>query len=152
MFGMGFTEILIIGVIAILFIGPDKLPEAMVEITKFFRGVKQTINSAKESIDQELNIAEMKEGVNSYKQEFLEATNDLKSITEVDILKDELEDVKQMAKVSPHVFDQEIPEDERVAPPAPKESQEVTFKKRKKSPKAQKVAYADEKKTNSEDA
>ena len=35
MFGMGFTEILIIMVIAILFLGPDKLPGAMVDIAKF---------------------------------------------------------------------------------------------------------------------
>lgn len=35
MFGMGFTEILIIAIIAILFLGPDKLPSAMVEIAKF---------------------------------------------------------------------------------------------------------------------
>jgi len=35
MFGMGFTEILFIAVIAIIFLGPDKLPEAMVQIANF---------------------------------------------------------------------------------------------------------------------
>ena len=40
MFGFGFTEILIIVVIAILFLGPDKLPSAMVDVAKFFRSVK----------------------------------------------------------------------------------------------------------------
>ncbi len=32
MFGMGFTEILMIAVVAIIFLGPDKLPSAMVKL------------------------------------------------------------------------------------------------------------------------
>ena len=43
MFGMGFTEILIILIIAILFLGPDKLPGTLVDIAKFFRNVKSRI-------------------------------------------------------------------------------------------------------------
>ena len=43
MFGMGFTEILVIAIIAILFLGPDKLPDTMVQIAKFFRNTKNTI-------------------------------------------------------------------------------------------------------------
>ena len=54
MFGMGFTEILVIGIIAILFLGPDKLPETMVEIAKFLRNVKRTVTNAKSSIESEL--------------------------------------------------------------------------------------------------
>ena len=50
MFGMGFTEIMIIAVIAILFLGPEKLPSAMVDIAKFFRSAKRTINSVKDSL------------------------------------------------------------------------------------------------------
>ena len=61
MFGMSFGEILIIAVIAILFIGPDKLPEAMVKIAKFFRSFKKTINETKETIEQEMHLAELKE-------------------------------------------------------------------------------------------
>ncbi|OQX73864.1 MAG: Sec-independent protein translocase TatB, partial [Campylobacteraceae bacterium 4484_4] len=43
MFGMSFGEILIIAIIAILFLGPDKLPEAMVKIAKFFKSFKKSI-------------------------------------------------------------------------------------------------------------
>ena len=56
MFGMGFTEIIIIAVIAILFLGPDKLPETMVQIAKFFKSVKKTVGTAKESIEQFINL------------------------------------------------------------------------------------------------
>ena len=34
MFGIGFTELVLIAIVAILFLGPDKLPQAMVEIAK----------------------------------------------------------------------------------------------------------------------
>ena len=44
MFGIGFTELLLISVIAILFLGPDKLPGALVEMAKFIKGVKKTIS------------------------------------------------------------------------------------------------------------
>ncbi len=42
MFGMGFTEILMIAVVAILFLGPDKLPDAMVSVAKFIKGGKRS--------------------------------------------------------------------------------------------------------------
>jgi len=68
MFGMGFAEILIIGIIATLFLGPDKLPQTMVEIAKFFRSVKRTVASAKNSIEEELHISELKEEAMGYKK------------------------------------------------------------------------------------
>jgi len=43
MFGMGFSEILFIAVIAIIFLGPEKLPGAMVEIAKFIKNAKNAI-------------------------------------------------------------------------------------------------------------
>ena len=83
MFGMGFTEILIITVIAILFLGPDKLPSAMIEIAKFFRNVKNTVGTVKESLEQEMNVAEIKQEALAYKKELLDAGNDLKNATDV---------------------------------------------------------------------
>jgi len=61
MFGMGFTEMLLIAVIAVLFLGPDKLPSAMVEIAKLFRSVKSTIGSVKDSLEEEMNVAGIKQ-------------------------------------------------------------------------------------------
>jgi len=77
MFGMGFGEILIVAVIAIIFLGPDKLPETMVNIAKFFRGVKKTINDTKESIEGELQVSEMKEAALEYKQKLERETSNL---------------------------------------------------------------------------
>ncbi len=96
MFGMSFGEILIIAVIAILFIGPDKLPEAMVKIAKFFRSFKKTINETKETIEQEMHLAELKEEAISYKDKLDNAVNDFKLDTDVNIVDDLNESVKEI--------------------------------------------------------
>ncbi len=90
MFGMGFSEILIILVIGIIFLGPDKLPEAMVKIAKFFNMFKKTINEAKESIDQELKIEELKREAQEYKKKLQETTNSVKH----SVYMDEFENIK----------------------------------------------------------
>ena len=77
MFGMGFTEILFIAVIAVLFLGPDKLPEAMVQIAKFFKSVKSTVNEAKSSFEEEVHIKELREEALGYRKKIEEASHDI---------------------------------------------------------------------------
>ena len=96
MFGMSFGEILIIAVIAILFIGPDKLPEAMVKVAKFFRSFKNTINETKETIEQEMHLAELKEEAISYKDKLDSAVNDFKLDTDVNIVDDLSQSVQEI--------------------------------------------------------
>lgn len=83
MFGMGFTEILVIIIIAILFLGPDKLPETMVQIAKFFRSTKNTISTMKNTIEEEMNVKSMKEEALAYKKGLLDATEEVKSATDI---------------------------------------------------------------------
>lgn len=96
MFGMSFGEILIIAIIAILFIGPDKLPEAMVKVAKFFRSFKKTVHETKESIEQEMHLAELKEEAISYKNQLDNAVNDFKIDTDVNIVDDINKSVKEI--------------------------------------------------------
>lgn len=81
MFGLGFGELLLIAVIAIIFLGPDKLPGAMVDIAKFFKNVKQTIGTVKDSIEEELHVSDIKNEVLSYKKELLSVGDNLKKST-----------------------------------------------------------------------
>lgn len=126
MFGMGFAEILIIGVIAILFLGPDKLPETMVQIAKFFKSVKTTVASAKSSIEEELHVQEIREEANSYKRQLTEATNELQKTTGIEDLKDEMQEVKKGVYVDTDTSTE--PE----APAAPQKPEVVTFAKKPK--------------------
>ncbi len=128
MFGMGFIEILIIGVIGILFLGPDKLPQAMVEIAKFFRSVKRTVASAKESLEEEMHISEIKEEAMNYKKELTSAGNELASLTNLDDISAEIDDIKKEVSVSTD----DISDSKVAAPPPPPKAEAVTFEKKKK--------------------
>ncbi len=83
MFGMGFTEIVVIAIIAILFLGPDKLPSTMVQIAKFFKSTKEVIGNMKDSFEEEMNVKSMKEEALAYKKELTDATNQVKSATDI---------------------------------------------------------------------
>ena len=127
MFGMGFAEILIIAIIAILFLGPDKLPEAMVEIAKFFRSVKKTVTSAKESLEEELHISDIKEEALNYKKELTSASSELGRMAYMTEVGAEIRDVKQAAKVDVNEAAAETP-----APAEPPKPEVVTFAKKPK--------------------
>jgi len=88
MFGMSLGEILIIAVIAILFIGPEKLPDALVKIAKFFKSFKKSINDAKETFDKELEISELKESAITYKKQLEKSIDDVKENSHLSKLDD----------------------------------------------------------------
>ena len=126
MFGMGFTEILIIAVIAVLFLGPDKLPSTMVEIAKFFRNAKNAIGSVKDTLEEEMNVSEIKKEALAYKAQLESATNKVKGAT----------DIKAHVSTQMYSIKDSILDDEDDLEPSTKvvakEPQEVTFKKEKK--------------------
>lgn len=85
MFGMGFMEILLIAIVAVIALGPDKLPGAMVEIAKFLKKFKAGVEDAKSTLDNELNISEMKEEAARYKAQIENAKNTLNMKENIDL-------------------------------------------------------------------
>lgn len=91
MFGMGFGEILLVAIVAIIFLGPEKLPETMVGIAKFFRSIKNNITDAKDALESEINIAEMKKEAIEYKDKitkgadsiYTDATSESREVKEI---------------------------------------------------------------------
>lgn len=67
MFGMGFLEILLILIVAVIALGPEKLPSAAVDIAKMFKKLKSSVDDAKSSLDDELNIAGFKSEAEKFK-------------------------------------------------------------------------------------
>ncbi len=131
MFGMSFGEILVIAIIAILFIGPDKLPDAMVKIAKFFRSFKKSVHEVKDSIEQEIHLKELKDEAISYKEQLENSVNEIKrdhNVNVLDDLQDGFADIKSsLTKL-----------DEAPAPEPAQESKDVakvTKKKKKKGSK-----------------
>ncbi len=107
MFGIGFTEIILISIIAILFLGPDKLPEAMVQMAKFIKNVKKTVGDAKSSLEEEMQIADLKDEAMNYKKQLDSATSELRSFKNIDfddIINDEPK-IQTTPRPSPYAED-----------------------------------------------
>lgn len=117
MFGMGITEIFLIAIVAVLFLGPDKLPSTMIEIAKFFRSVKGTVNSAKATIEDEIRLSGIKESVMDYKAELTNASSELTRMTDFTEIGT---DITAMGKD----LTLDLPAS---APAAPKEPEVITF-------------------------
>ncbi|WP_096027813.1 Sec-independent protein translocase protein TatB [Campylobacter lanienae] len=103
MFGMGISEIIIIAVIAVIVLGPDKLPSAMVNIAKFFKVFKQTINGAKSTFEQEIKIAELKEDAKKYKDSLTTSIDGVRkklTLEELDELKSSVNSISQTTQKS----------------------------------------------------
>jgi sec-independent protein translocase protein TatB len=58
MFGIGFFELVVIAVVALIFVGPKKLPEVMRQAGKFFVQVRRTANDVRSTFDQVVREAE----------------------------------------------------------------------------------------------
>lgn len=97
MFGMGFFEIVVIVIVAIIFLGPDKLPQAIVDVAKFFKVVKKTIHDAKQTIDSELNLSALQQEAISYHQHF---TSQVDTITK-DMQLQEIDEIFSEYKALP---------------------------------------------------
>ena len=103
MFGMGISEIIIIAVIAVIVLGPDKLPSAIVNIAKFFKVFKQTINGAKSTFEQEIKIAELKEDAKKYKDSLNTSIDGVRkklTLEELDELKSSVNSISQTTQKS----------------------------------------------------
>ncbi|HEB0041985.1 TPA: Sec-independent protein translocase subunit TatB [Campylobacter jejuni] len=92
---MSFGEIIVILVVAILVLGPDKLPEAIVQIAKILKAVKRNIDDAKSSIEKEIRINDLKKEAKKYKDEFSSTNENIRkklSFEEFDDLKRDILD------------------------------------------------------------
>ena len=125
MFGMGFMEIFLIAIVAVIALGPDKLPTAMVQIAKFIKKMKTGLDDAKSTLDSELNISEMKDEANKFKSQIQDTKASLSIDSKIDlglkdILKDDLKEESSAKEIKSEVFEEK-----------PKE-QKVSFKKEDK--------------------
>lgn len=60
MFDIGFMELLLIGIVALLVLGPDKLPGAIRTGALWFGRAKRSFNNVKAEIEQQINTDEIR--------------------------------------------------------------------------------------------
>jgi len=110
MFDMGFLELLLIGIIALIVLGPERLPKAARTVGLWIGKAKQGFDSIKTEIDRELKVKELQQqlaeekakleseievdsGLSSIKDDFDQAVNSIHS--EANSLSKELEDTNK---------------------------------------------------------
>lgn len=58
MFDIGFSELVLFGVIALIVLGPEKLPHAMRTAGRYYAKFRRTVSTLQAEIENELNLAE----------------------------------------------------------------------------------------------
>ncbi|WP_104578745.1 Sec-independent protein translocase protein TatB [Helicobacter felis] len=133
MFGIGFFELVVILIVAIIFLGPEKFPQAIIDLARFFKAVKKTLNEAKETLDQELHIENLKQESLEYKKLFEEEQHKLKGAFDRELkdLQQVQADLKEsIARANPlDALSDEVRADQVDEPPRPKVSLEKPPKK-----------------------
>ena len=76
MFGIGLPEMIIIAVVALIFIGPDKLPgvlrsigRGLVELKRATSDVRSTVQEEMQKIEEEIELKEVRESAQDFKNE-----------------------------------------------------------------------------------
>jgi len=70
MFDVGFSEMLLVGLIALLVFGPERLPKVAREAALWIKKARAMASSVKQEIDREMQLQELKESLDKQKREF----------------------------------------------------------------------------------
>lgn len=79
MFDIGFWELIFVAVIALLVLGPERLPGAIRSVSRTFTNIKQTVNSVKSEINHELRVHELHEQLKQAEQKSMHNLNSRES-------------------------------------------------------------------------
>lgn len=99
MFDVGFAELLLLSLIALLVLGPERLPKVARTLGGLSRKARSSWLSLKRSIDEEIRQQDLKQPVDKMREDFNSTVDDFKA---------SVDEVKQsVAKVKDSVADTE---------------------------------------------
>lgn len=92
MFDLGFSELIVIGIVALVVLGPERLPVVARVAGKYFSKARRLINQVKEDIELESELAEIKSIESEARNIAQEVSESVRS--EVDSLKGEVDSIR----------------------------------------------------------
>lgn len=93
MFDIGFSELLIFGAIALIILGPEKLPQAARTAGRYYAKFRRTVANLQREIEAELDLAETRKQMQAELAKIKQAEEDMKR--EMDALRSSLSDLQQ---------------------------------------------------------
>lgn len=67
MFGIGFTEAIILGIVVMIFLGPDQLPNVLKGFGKFFREIQKARDEFNRSVDRDEELKKIRHSMRQVK-------------------------------------------------------------------------------------
>ena len=94
MFDIGFAELIIIGVVGLLVIGPERLPGAIRSSSLWLRRIKRGFNDIRQEVEQEIHndaiMQELKKTGDQLKDEVESVSRDIKTtVSDGDLTSDD---------------------------------------------------------------
>lgn len=68
MFDIGFSELVLISIVALVVLGPERLPSAIRSVSQFVRAAKSMANNVKDELTQELKLQELQDNLKKAEQ------------------------------------------------------------------------------------
>jgi len=81
MFDIGFTEIVVIAVVALIVLGPERLPKAARTMGHLFGRLQRYVNDVKSDINREMELEELKKLQQEVKSAAQELETSMSSVT-----------------------------------------------------------------------
>ncbi|WP_027858343.1 Sec-independent protein translocase protein TatB [Marinobacterium jannaschii] len=79
MFDIGFAEILIVAVVALIVLGPDKLPTAAKTVGMWVGRIRRTLGGIQSEISEELRLEELKRTTAIHKEQLDKELSDMQT-------------------------------------------------------------------------
>jgi sec-independent protein translocase protein TatB len=101
MFDFGFSEFVVISILAILVLGPEKLPETLASIYRFIKKIKTFLMNTQKSIEKELELEDLKKELDMQREELSFTRRQFEELANRDIatpINEEISQIKELEK------------------------------------------------------
>ena len=61
MFELGFWELILIAIVGLVVLGPERLPKALSTVGRWIRTIRQMASSAQQQVERELNLQQLRD-------------------------------------------------------------------------------------------
>lgn len=98
MFDIGFTELLLFGAIALIVLGPEKLPHAVRTAGRYYAKFRRTVSTIQHEIEAELDLAETRQLMQAELAKLKQTEHDIKE--EMEKLRNSVSQLQQTSPTS----------------------------------------------------